>query len=641
MLFRRTWAIAHKELRHIGRNRLTLFLVTLSPAMLLFLLAYVFALNVDQADLAVLDLSRSLAARDYVSRITASGSLRAVADAANYQEIDRLLVAGAVDAALVIPPDFDRQLASPTSAQVQLVVDGSNPIIANQIMGMVRRASGIASAGLRPALRQLAPAFEVRSRAWYNDSLSSQISMVPGLLAIVLSLPALALTLSLTREKELGTLEGLIATPLEGLAYLAGKMSTYIVTGLAGLLLSLADGRPVVPCALPRPDGPAGCADRGLLPSHHGHQPADRQPHLQPTDRHDAGHVDLLRAQLLPRRADRPHRSTVGRGASPQHPPARHPLHHHHARPVPQRRRPGDLGAAQPDPAGHGALGPVPQHPPVQKETRLTCTIPPSSFIIHHSSFPIPMFSRTWHVIVKELLHFRRDRVLTIFIFVFPLVQLVLVAQTAGNDPSNLPLAVWDQDHSAVSRQITRALDNTSELALRYLPTSQHEVQRLMDTGQAAVAVIIPPGFAVDLARAGAPATVQIIVDGSNVSGGSTTLAAAEGAISSTLLQRLAGAADLATALASPVELQTLVRFNPELKGKYIAILGLFAFVVYQIAMVVASVTLVRERELGTLEQLAVTPIRRIESAQRQSHPSHPGQPGELRNPVGCGGGCV
>ena len=157
MLLRRTWAIARKELRHIGRNRLTLFLVTLSPAMLLFLLAYVFAFNVDQADLAVLDLSRSRAGRDYVNRITASGSLRYAASVASYQEIDHLLVAGAVDAALVIPPGFGQDVAGATSAQVQLIVDGSNPIIANQIMGMIRRASGVASTDLRPALRQLAP----------------------------------------------------------------------------------------------------------------------------------------------------------------------------------------------------------------------------------------------------------------------------------------------------------------------------------------------------------------------------------------------------------------------------------------------------------------------------------------------------
>lgn len=236
MLLRRAWAVARKELRHIGRNRLTLFLVTLSPAMLLFLLAYVFAFNVDQADLAVLDLSRSPASRDYLGRIAASGALRLAGDAASYQEIDRLLVAGVVDAALVIPPDFERALAGQASAPVQLVVDGSNPIIASQITSMVSRASGLASASLG-GRAGAAPAFQVRSRIWYNDSLKSQISMAPGLLAIVLSLPALALTLSLTREKELGTLEGLMATPLEGVAYLAGKIAAYIAAGLLGFLL--------------------------------------------------------------------------------------------------------------------------------------------------------------------------------------------------------------------------------------------------------------------------------------------------------------------------------------------------------------------------------------------------------------------
>lgn len=222
------------------------------------------------------------------------------------------------------------------------------------------------------------------------------------------------------------------------------------------------------------------------------------------------------------------------------------------------------------------------------------------------------MFSRIWHVIVKELLHFRRDRVLTTFLFVFPLVQLVLVAQTAGSNVANLPLAVWDQDRSAASRALLTALDNTTELALRYAPASMGDVQRLLDAGQAAAVVVIPPGFSTSLAGGSSPA-VQVIIDGSSVTAGSSALAAAEGAISSALVQRLAGAADTAQALAAVVDLQTLVRFNPESDGKFVAIPGLFAFVVYQVAMVVASVTLVRERELGTLEQLAVTPVRRIE----------------------------
>lgn len=239
MLIRRTWAVAHKELRHIARNRLTLFLVTISPAMLLFLLAYVFAFNIDTADLAVMDFSQSPASRSYVAALTAgSSSLRLVATAGDYDTIDRMLIAGAIDAAIVIPPDFSRETTGSGTATVQVIVDGSNPIVAGQIMGMVLRASTLAGAGLRPALKQLAPAFELDSRAWYNDTLKSQASMVPGLMGIVLSLPALALSLSLTREKELGTLEGLMATPIEGIAYLLGKTSAYVVTGLSGLFLS-------------------------------------------------------------------------------------------------------------------------------------------------------------------------------------------------------------------------------------------------------------------------------------------------------------------------------------------------------------------------------------------------------------------
>ncbi len=239
MLIRRTWAIAHKELRHIGRNRLTLFLVTISPAMLLFLLAYVFSFNVDTADLAVMNLSQSQASRSYINALTSgSKSLRLAANVGDYETIDRMLIAGTVDAAIVIPPDFSQGTTSQGGAIVQVIVDGSNPIIAGQIIGMISRASSLAGADLRPALRELAPAFELRSRAWYNDTLNSQVSMVPGLMGIVLSLPALALSLSLTREKELGTLEGLMATPIEGTAYLVGKTSAYILTGLSGLVLS-------------------------------------------------------------------------------------------------------------------------------------------------------------------------------------------------------------------------------------------------------------------------------------------------------------------------------------------------------------------------------------------------------------------
>lgn len=237
------------------------------------------------------------------------------------------------------------------------------------------------------------------------------------------------------------------------------------------------------------------------------------------------------------------------------------------------------------------------------------------------------MLARTWQVIVKEFLHFRRDRVLTAFLFIFPVVQLVLVAQTAGSDSTNLPLAIVDQDHSAASREIAQALDNTKQLRLAYWPGSVDEVKRLLDDGLVIVAVIIPPGLEASLGATGQQPQVQVIVDGTSVSGSTSALGAAEGAINSVLARQLAqqtGAAPakLAALAPSPVELRTVVRFNPELKGKYVAIPGLFAFVVYQIAMVVASVTIVRERELGTLEQLAVTPVRRFDLLSGKAIPA-------------------
>jgi ABC-2 type transport system permease protein len=136
----------------------------------------------------------------------------------------------------VIPPDFDRGFYSRQPAQVQLLVDGSNPIIAGQVINIVSAASTAVGRRLAWPLGNPGLPFEVRTRIWYNARLSSLVSMVPGLMAIVLTLPALALALSLTRERELGTLEALMATPIPKGAYLFGKTAAYVLTGLAGFL---------------------------------------------------------------------------------------------------------------------------------------------------------------------------------------------------------------------------------------------------------------------------------------------------------------------------------------------------------------------------------------------------------------------
>jgi len=240
MSLRRMWTVARKEVRHINRNPLTFFLVAISPAFLLFFLAYVFSFDVQHAGLAVMDLDRTAASRRYISRLTSGETLSVVAFVDDYAAMDALLVAGRVDGGVVIPPGFAAALRDRRPARVQLLVDGTSVFLAGQTISMVAAASERASVVLQPVPRSFSPPFEVHSRGWYNATLKTTNGMVPGLLGVVMTLPALSLALSLTREKELGTLEGLIVTPIRGPEYLLGKLSAYMLMGVVGVLLGWA-----------------------------------------------------------------------------------------------------------------------------------------------------------------------------------------------------------------------------------------------------------------------------------------------------------------------------------------------------------------------------------------------------------------
>jgi ABC-2 type transport system permease protein len=227
------------------------------------------------------------------------------------------------------------------------------------------------------------------------------------------------------------------------------------------------------------------------------------------------------------------------------------------------------------------------------------------------------LLSRIWHIVIKELIQFSRDRLLTTFLFTFPVMQLVLLAQATGSDVANLPTGILDQDNSRTSHGLAQALDNTQELALFYLPRGEDEMKQLLDSGGANLAVVIPPGFERDLLDRNASPQVQVIADGSNSFAGSAGLRAAEGAINSYLVRQLTAAG-----LSSPLDLRVTVRFNQSLDSRQYAIPAQLAFIVYEVTLAVAALTLARERELGTLEQLSVAPLRRFELLTGKAIPS-------------------
>ncbi len=233
------------------------------------------------------------------------------------------------------------------------------------------------------------------------------------------------------------------------------------------------------------------------------------------------------------------------------------------------------------------------------------------------------MLARIWHIIIKEFIQLSRDRPLTLFLFTFPAMQLVLMAQATGSGATNLSTAILDQDHSHTSRGLAQALDNTEELVLCYFPANEGEVTYLLDSGQANLAVVIPPDFEQDLFDPSASPQVQIIADGSNSMAGSVGLRSAEGVITDYLYRLVAEKGTSSPSGTVPrLELRPTIRFNQTLDGRKYAIPSQVAFIVYQVTLAVAALTLARERELGTLEQLSVTPLRRFELLTGKAIPS-------------------
>lgn len=211
----------------------------------------------------------------------------------------------------------------------------------------------------------------------------------------------------------------------------------------------------------------------------------------------------------------------------------------------------------------------------------------------------------------KEAIQLFRDRVLVGFLIVMPLLQLILIAEATGAGVNHVKLAVWDQDQSALSQQLITALQNSQEFELLYRAKSYGEVHDLVDQGKATVAVIVPPDFSTQALRPGGSAVLPVIVDGTNVIVASSIFGALQGAVSEMTLQNIAGLSP--GRLPGGIELEVDTAFNPTLNLRWTMLPNQLAFITYQLVLVVAAVGLVRERELGTMEQLVVTPIRRSE----------------------------
>ena len=243
-------SIMRKEFRHILRDPWMLVIVTVGAALLMVLLAYTFSADIENIPLAVWDGDRSPQSRAYLQRFANDEFFELKYWAHSQEEVGEWVVSGQARAGIVIPPDFAAATQRGETVPVQFIVDGAEPNTANQILGNAEALSAsfsfdllqrrLAGAGLIAGQAQ--QPLEFRIRALYNSDLREVNSVLPGLMAIVLAMPALSTTLSLVREKEQGTLEGLMAAPIRRYQLLAGKIIPYLIIGLVDILLFTAIG---------------------------------------------------------------------------------------------------------------------------------------------------------------------------------------------------------------------------------------------------------------------------------------------------------------------------------------------------------------------------------------------------------------
>ncbi len=238
MSFFRLWAILRKEFRHIQRDKRTLFLVTLSPAIMLFTFAYLFAFDAERVKIGVWDMDQSALSRRYIASIVSDGKLSVVARPGSYDSIYDGMMRGNFSLGVVIPLDFESKINAGQRSPVQVLIDGSDAITVRQGLGRFQQRTVQFSQTLAGSSAD-APAIVVQDQAWYNRELKSTFSMVPGLIPIVLILPALAIALALTREKELGSFETLVTTPIEPVEYLIGKLLPYVAYGLVSAIVAM------------------------------------------------------------------------------------------------------------------------------------------------------------------------------------------------------------------------------------------------------------------------------------------------------------------------------------------------------------------------------------------------------------------
>ncbi len=231
------------------------------------------------------------------------------------------------------------------------------------------------------------------------------------------------------------------------------------------------------------------------------------------------------------------------------------------------------------------------------------------------------MWSRIAVILRKEFRQALREPRMRLLLFMPPLLQLIIFGYAVNLDVDHVEIAWMDQDRTPESRDLLAGFQGSTRFDIIALPTSENQIQTLLDHGDVQAVVRVLPGFARDIER-GRSTAVQILVEGTNSNTASIVTGYANQIVSDYSAKVLTGQMQqrkMARA-TSPVNLTTpdlgaqpRVWFNPELKSRNYFVPGVIANIIMSVTLMLTALAIVREKEIGTMEQLMVTPVRPIE----------------------------
>lgn len=225
------------------------------------------------------------------------------------------------------------------------------------------------------------------------------------------------------------------------------------------------------------------------------------------------------------------------------------------------------------------------------------------------------MFRRVRHLIWKEFIQVLRDKKLRLFIFLPPMIQLIAYGYAINFDIKHVPTAVYAEDNSAESRQLISRFASSEYFAIKYFISTQEELRRLIDENQVTLVLRLPYDFARKI-KSNQESRVQLVVDATDSNAALIVARYANNVItdfSLEIMQERLARLGAVQGLSLPLEVEPRAWFNVNLISRFSFVPGVIAMVVMLVSLMLTALAVVREREIGTMEQILVSPLRPVE----------------------------